>query len=91
MDKIIFNLDDGQEVEFFVVEQTKIGGINYLLATDVEEGDGEAYILKDLSSDEDEESVYEIVSDEMELDAVADMFESLVEDIEFISDDEMEL
>ena len=91
MDKIIFNLDDGQEVEFFVVEQTKIGGINYLLATDVEEGDGEAYILKDLSSDEDEESIYEIVSDEMELDAVADMFESLVEDIEFISDDEMEL
>lgn len=83
MDKITFNPEGEAPVDFYVLEQTTIGGINYILVTDFEEGDGEALILKDMSSKEDEESVYQIVSEEEELSAVAQVFESILDDIEF--------
>ena len=59
-----------------------MGGIPYILVTEEEEGDGEALILKDVSASEEEEAVYEIVEDETELDAVAAVFENMLEDIE---------
>ena len=40
MEKITFCPDGEEPVDFFVLEQTKIAGINYILVTDVEEGDG---------------------------------------------------
>ena len=50
MEKIRFELADSEEsVDFFVLEQTRINGTNYILVTDSEEEDGEALILKDLS------------------------------------------
>ena len=57
--------------------------MNYIIVTDKEEDEGDAYILKDLSDDEEEESLYERVSDDIELDAVAKVFESILDDIEF--------
>ena len=87
LEKITF-LPDGEEpVEFFVLEQTRIGGTNYILVTDFEDGDGEALILKDLSKDADEESLYAIVSEEEELNAVAGVFENMLEDVTFVQDD----
>ena len=65
-----------------VLEQTKLGGITYILVTDTQEGDGEALILKDLSTEEDAEALYEIVSEDDELQAVAAVFENLLDDIE---------
>ncbi|MCQ2526640.1 MAG: DUF1292 domain-containing protein [Lachnospiraceae bacterium] len=88
LEKIIFNPDGADPVEFFVLEQTRIGGFNYILVTDFEEGDGEALILKDMSADGEEESRYVIVSDDDELAAVADIFEDMLEDVELVSDDE---
>ena len=82
MEKIKFVPNGEEEVEFFVLEQTRINGMNYILVTDTEEDDGDAYILKDLSDEEEEESLYEMVSDDIELDAVAKVFESILEDIE---------
>lgn len=87
-EKIFFRPVGEEPVEFFVVEETKINGINYILVTDFEEGDGEALVLKDLSKPEDVESVYEIVSNDEELDAVAGMFESLLEDTELVREDD---
>lgn len=84
MEKITFNPESDAPVDFFVLEQTTIAGINYILVTDFEEGDGEALILKDLSDMEDENSLYEIVSDETELKAVAEVFGNLLEDVEFV-------
>lgn len=84
MDKITFNPDGEEPVDFFVLEQTRIGGFNYILVTDFEEGDGEALILKDLSKDGEEESVFTIVSDDTELAAVAQVFENMLEDVEFV-------
>ncbi len=86
LEKITFNPDGEDPVDFYVLEQTRIGGFNYILVTDFEEGDGEALILKDLSEDGEQESVYAIVSDDEELAAVSGVFENMLEDIEFIQD-----
>jgi len=37
--KIIFTNDDGEEDELYVLEETRINGVNYLLVSD-EEDDG---------------------------------------------------
>ena len=85
MEKIVFTPDDGGSVEFYVLEQTTIAGRNYILVTDTEEGDGEALILKDTASLTDSESVYEIVTEDEELSAVAEMFEKILDDVELES------
>lgn len=83
MSKIEFKLDDTNElVEFYIVEETRINGSDYLLVADSQEEDGECLILKDKSEPQEEESLYEIVEDETELDAVLKIFEGLIEDIE---------
>lgn len=84
LEKIVFNPEGEEPVEFFVLEQTRIGGVNYILVTDFEEGDGEALILKDMSKDGEEESVFSIVSDDEELSAVAGVFENMLEDVTFV-------
>ena len=82
MEKISFLSDDGENIEFYVLEQTTVGGVNYILVTDSEEDDGEALILKDLSNPSEEEANYEIVSDEEELSSVGKIFEQLLEGVE---------
>lgn len=82
MEKIKFTLDTQENVEFYVLEQTKLGGKQYILVTDVREGDGEALILKEVAGQESKESVYEIVEDDTELSAVADVFANLLDDVE---------
>ena len=83
MEKITFTLEDTKEVvEFFVLEETRLNGRDYILVTDSEQGDGEALILKDLSLDKDSDAVYEIVEDDQELQGVLGVFEQLLEDVE---------
>ena len=82
-EKIMFHPEGEEPVEFYVLEQTRIGGVDYILVTDVEEGDGEALMMKDISGDGEEEGVFTIVSDDEELAAVAGMFENMLEDVEF--------
>lgn len=84
LEKITFQPEGEEPVDFFVLEQTRIGGFNYILVTDREEGDGEALILKDLSADGEEESLFAILSDDEELAAVAGVFESMLDDITFV-------
>ena len=88
LEKIIFKPDGADPVEFFVLEQTRLGGYNYILVTDFEEGDGEALILKDVSEEGEEESRYVIVSDDAELDALAPVFEDLLDDVSLERDPE---
>lgn len=83
MEKITFTFEgEDQAVEFFVLEQTKLGGVTYILVTDSEEDDAECLILKDLSKVEEDESVYEVVEDDTELLAVSKVFEELLEDVD---------
>ena len=81
MEKIAFMIDGKEKVEFYVLEQTKLGGSQYILVTDTQDGDGEALILKEISEPGLKESVYEIVEDDTELEAIAGVFENLLEDI----------
>ena len=84
MEKLVFQGKDGDSAEFYVLEQTRIGGHNYILVTDVEEGDGDALILKDMSQDGEEDSIYDVVSDDEELEAVSGVFADMLEDIDLI-------
>ncbi len=82
MEKIRFQLEDGTFNEFYVEEQTRIGGISYLLVSDSMEDEASAYILKDVSKDTSLEALYEIVEDEEELQAVFKVFEQMLEDVD---------
>ena len=82
MEKIVFTPEGEEPVQFCVLEQTRLGGIDYILVTDSEEGDGEALILRDMSAVDDKEAVYEIVTEDEELNAVAAVFENMLEDVE---------
>lgn len=75
---------DGQEVELFVLEQTRLAGTDYLLVTDAPDGDGEAYILKDTSRDGEADAVYEFVEEDDELTAVSDVFSQMLDDIALV-------
>ena len=83
MEKISFTLNEtGEEVLFYVLEETRLNGTDYILVTDSQADDGEALILKDLSSDGDSEALYEIVDDDRELESVMEIFEQLLEDVD---------
>lgn len=80
--KITFETDRGEHVDFYVLEETKINGMNYLLVTDTEDGDGECYILKDKSKAEEADALYEFVEDDGEMDYLFKIFTELMEDMD---------
>jgi len=84
MEKVSFQKNENETVEYYILEQTRISGVNYLLVTDVEEGDGEAIILKEVSAAEDEIGGYTDDLTDAEFDAVVPIFENLVEDVDLI-------
>ncbi|MBO5227434.1 MAG: DUF1292 domain-containing protein [Lachnospiraceae bacterium] len=84
MEKLTFTVPQtDEEVTFYIVEETKINGYNYLLVTEEDdvEGESEAYILKDTSKAEDADAVYEFVEDDEELEIVSDVFAKMLDDI----------
>jgi hypothetical protein len=82
--KVTFTADDNEKAEFYILEQTQLNGVTYLLVTDSDEEADEttAYILKDTSADEDDAAFYELVEDEEELALIAKIFEELLEDVD---------
>ena len=82
--KIILKDENGQEDVFYMIEETTLGNTHYIMVTDTpgEEEEADAYILKDVSAPEEEEAVYEFVEDDRELEAIADVFAELLEDID---------
>lgn len=82
-EKIIFVDEDGNEVEMFVVEETRINNVNYILVTEDDESEeATAYILKDISNEEEEEAVYEMVEEDSELEYIGKIFSELLEDVD---------
>lgn len=83
MEKIEFQVPDSDETaSFYVIEQTRINGFNYLLVTEEEEGDCDAFILKEISEEGEEEVSYEIVESEEELEYMSKIFASVLEDVD---------
>jgi hypothetical protein len=83
-EKITLLTDDGESVDFYVLEETRVNGMDYLMVTDSEEDDeeGECYILKDISGSEDSEAVYEFVENDDELDYLFKIFTELMSDMD---------
>lgn len=83
-EEIVFTTEDGEEVTFTVIEQTRLGGTDYLLVSteSEDEEEAQALILKDISGVTEEEAIYDIVEDDHELELVADIFKELLDDIE---------
>ena len=82
--KILFLDDDGQEIEFNVIEQTTIEGQTYLLVEDCEassEDESVVLIMKEVQLEDDYVS-YEIVEDDKELDMISDIFNALLDGLE---------
>ena len=81
MEKVLFiDPQTNEEVEFAVEEETQLNGAKYLLVSDgAEEGDSDAYILKEVRT-EDEEVLYEMVEDDVEFAALAKVFAELTDE-----------
>ena len=84
METIQITSEDGEQIQFYVVEQTRVNGKDYILVTETEDEEAEAYILKDVSSDIETEAVYEFVEEEDELNALAAVFSELVDDTDIV-------
>ena len=83
---ITLETEDGEQIDLSVIEETRIGGMNYILVTDAgeedEEDEGQCYILKDRSRPEDADAVYEFVENEDELEYLFGIFSELVADMD---------
>lgn len=80
-DILTFIGDDGEEIRFEVLEETRINNTNYILVA--EDGDGDeatVYIMKDVSEPTSEEASYVIVDDDTELESVMKIFDELLGD-----------
>lgn len=82
MDKIKFVTESGDTAEFYVEEQTRVNGTDYLLVTDSMEDEANAYILKDMSADTDLEADYVMVEDDVELEAISKVFVQMMDDVD---------
>lgn len=80
MEKVYFtDPETNEKVEFYVLEETQINGNKFLFVTEEEDGDSDAYILKEVA-DENDDIIYEMVEDEKELAALGKVFAELIED-----------
>ncbi len=83
IDTIEFENEDGEIVDFYVLEQTMLSGTNYILVTDSnEDEEGECLILKETMMESDDVAIYEIVEDDKELASVSKIFSELLGDID---------
>lgn len=83
MEKLTFITEDNESLDFYIIEETRVNGTDYLLVTDSDDENDEeagAFIMKDTSADGETEAVYEFVEDETEFDSVSKIFETLLED-----------
>lgn len=81
-DKIEFTTEDGEQIEFFVLEQTKLAGETYLLVADSDEEEANALILKEIQDENQDIVIYDTVEDEQQLEALSKVFEELLDDID---------
>lgn len=83
---IVLTTEDGETLELYVVEKTRINGKDYLLAADSSLGDedaeeAECYVFRDDSLPGDSEAIYVMVENEDELLGVLDIFQNLMDDV----------
>lgn len=80
-EKLTFTTEDGEEIDVFVVEQTMLSGVNYLLVTDSREAEADAFIMREVE-DQNGQCTYEFIYEEKELDALSKVFAELLDDVD---------
>lgn len=81
MEKIVFvHEETGEEVDLFILEETRVGGKSYILVTDSTESEAECFIFRN-EGETEEDAIYVPVEDEAELVAVGKVFAELMEDV----------
>ncbi len=85
MEKLTFITENNEEVLFYIIEETRVNGTDYLLVADPDdtEEEGSVFLMKDTSPEDAAEAVYEFVEDEAEMDYIGKIFEELLDDVEF--------
>ena len=76
--------ENGEEIEFSIIDNVACGGERYLLVVETElmdDDETDAIILKEVSINTDDVT-YELVEDDAEFDRVADLFAQKGEDYE---------
>ena len=81
--------ENGDDVEFSIIDNVACGGERYLLVVETElmdDDETDAIILKEVSINTDDVT-YELVEDDAEFDRVADLFAQKAEDYTVEADD----
>ena len=83
MQSINFITDEGEEIPFYIIVQTTLAGKDFLLVTDsdTQEDEAQVYIMQEIS-DQDDQTIYEFVEDEAQLEALSKVFEELLDDVD---------
>ena len=83
MQSINFITDEGEEIPFYIIEQTTLAGKDFLLVTDsdTDEDEAEVYIMQEIS-DQDDQTLYEFVEYEAQLEALSKLYADLLEDVD---------
>ena len=83
MQSINFITDEGEEIPFYIIEQSTLAGKDFLLVTDsdTQEDEAQVYIMQEIS-DQDDQTIYEFVEDEAQLEALSKVFEELLDDVD---------
>ncbi len=78
LEKIAFLDDENKKVELYVLDTTKVAGVNYLLVAESEDDDSDCYIFKEVNVSDDE-ICYEPVDDDRELEYIGKIFQELMD------------
>ena len=83
MQSIYFITDECEEIPFYIIEKTTLAVKDFLLVTDsdTDEDEAEVYIMQEISDQEDQ-TVYEFVEDEAQLEALSKVFAELLGDVD---------
>lgn len=77
---VTFTGENGEQTVFYIEEQARVNGTDYLLVSDAPEGDANVLILKDISDEASAEAEYVPVEDEAELAALMKVFNEMTDD-----------
>ena len=85
LNKISFyDVESGEENELYVIEETTLRGVKYLLVAENDSDESDAYIFREESRD-DSDITYSPVEDDNEYKALIKVFEELLEDADIES------
>ena len=72
-----FTTEDGEEIDMYVLEETTLQGVHYILVTEDLSDDSEEAVVTIMKEEKQQ------VENEDELQAVAKIFAELMEDVDF--------